>query len=145
MQELTFGVSKETVLVFLKNAQDKMKYYESFEPNVENEIAYLESEISVVSSFIKYHELQGDRKNILCGLFVNVGEYGFALNTDESVVSAARVRLSELEGRLGSHKKFKQDLNDKKSFLIKDIELLNNILKSSPRPKVIEFGLLPNI
>ena len=141
----TFGIPVDVTQNLIGAAQEKIERYKSLQPATENEIKYLESELSAVSSFVEYHKLQAERETEIVTPFRNEGEYGASLQTPDSMLDAANERLVELESLLASYTKRSNDLKRKISFLEKDIELLKSMLKSSPREKMREFCSPPII
>ncbi|MEG3079343.1 hypothetical protein R3F64_05655 [Halomonas sp. 5021] len=141
MVNQTFGIPVVITQNLIDAAQDKIERYKSLQPDTEIEIKYLKSEISALSSFVEYYKLQAERETVICTRFRYEGEYGASLQTPDSMLDAANERLVELSIRLDSYTKRSNDLKKKISFLEKDIELLKNMLKSSPRAKIIEFGV----
>lgn len=143
--QTTFGVEKNATEQLLFSAGIKLEEYKSYLPDTINEIAYLKNEIEAISSFITYHEIQPEREKTVLAVFRRENEYGYSLDTHPSVLGEARDRLSELEGMLKNSTDRENKLNSKISFLEKDIVLLKNMLKSSPRSKIIEYAVPPFI
>lgn len=141
----TFSISRDVTLNLITAAQKKIELYKSLQQDTENEIKYLESEISAISSFVEFSSLQDDREKLICSRYRSEGEYGASLQIPDSMLDAANERLTELKSRLARYTDRSNELKKKISFLGKDIDLLNNMLKSSPRAKLIEFGVPPLI
>ncbi|ORM45709.1 hypothetical protein B6D51_24075 [Pseudomonas chlororaphis subsp. chlororaphis] len=105
------------------------------------EIAYLESEKQAVESFVKFHELQSERREVFKKVFSSDWDYGIALNTASEIVAEAEARLGELNSRLNDFSSRKEKLLRKREFVEADILLLTNMKQSSPRAKIIEYAV----